>query len=404
MSILWWSSLLVAAYSPVSGLQWQCHEGTGRGRVDVVVGAGALHESEDARGVAHLLEHLLFRKGNFSYRHENGRTSLDFTHFYRTTTSAELPTAAEALLAEIATPSFTTEDVTVERKVVIKELQERGLARASGADPMFGGTPLARGPGGTERDVRGLSYEDALDFHRKFYGRGNVAIRIVNAPSCEGMKNRLETALNAWPQGPPAELPTIDRKEPGPVTVPSARFNQGYFWYQSDPLERLLWVAVGQHFRLEALRELRQNRGLIYTPDISIQTLGPGGIMSLVMDVGDNGREVAQWFDETVIALKTEPRVTAHLADAFQQVSQWLDEHPEVAALAAIRGEPDPKTLLDKLRRNVPQPALKAMLIERRRFGSDLPQSNILSLIILGLFGAGVLAVLFYTGRQFLDS
>ncbi len=399
----WTTAVMVAAYAPLEGVQWQCAQGAGTGRVDVVVGAGALHERTDARGVAHLLEHLLFRKSNFTYRHENGHTALDLTYYYRTAPAEALPAAVESLLRELMQPTFDADAVAVERKVVIKELQERGLDKARGPDPLFGNTPLASSPGGTARDVRGLGLQDVLQFHRDYYGKRNIAIRVIRAPDCAALQTQIQPLLRDWPDQPAAKAVTVTQTEAGPVTLPARNFRQGFYWYNASPEERLLWLAVGEHLRLRAFRELRQERGLIYTPDVNVRRVGPGGLLSFNVDAGENGREIARWFDDTVAALKTEPQVTVHLAEALAQVESWLNEHPEAAGLAAIRGEPEPTTVLSKLRSRVPQTLLKQMLTDQRRFGSEIAQRNIASLVVLGLFGLGVAAILLYAGRQFLN-
>src|SRR5687768_4658962 len=90
-------ALLIAqssAFSPVGGVEVSCLENlrgkVGRAKVEIVVGAGALDEGENERGVAHLLEHLLLRPINFD--DSNATTSWDHTSFYRDVTGGELQT------------------------------------------------------------------------------------------------------------------------------------------------------------------------------------------------------------------------------------------------------------------------------------------------------------------------
>ena len=404
MLLTWWAAAVIGAYAPVDGVQWSCSEGTGRGRIDAVVGAGALHE-KDSPGVAHLLEHLLFRKGNFAYRHENGKTAFDYTHYYRVVPQPELTAAAESLLKELTSPTFTAVDVDVERKVVIKELEERGLARSSGTDPLFRGTKLDRSPGGTAPQVERLVLADILHFHRQHYGRDNVAVRIVNAPDCEALLDHLRPVLKDWPTGVAAVVPKVSTEdEPGRVPIPSATYTQGYYWYRATPEERLLWVAVGEYLRLSAFRNLRQGQGLVYTPKMTVQHMGPGGLMAVEMDVKDRGVLVDEWFNTSIDTLTEAPNLKQQLDEAFEQVGQWLDEHPEVSALAAIRGEVPPRQLLRQLQETVDREQLRRMLVENRRFGSQVSERNIASLVILGLFGAAVLAVVLYAGRQILEA
>ena len=239
-----------------------------------------------------------------------------------------------------------------------------------------------------------------MAFHAKFYVKGNIAVRFSNARDCKAVEEAVQPIFSDWPPGPAAEVVKVVEKEPGPVTLPSPDFSVGYFWYAASPQERILWVAVAEHLKLGAYRELRQNRGLVYSPQMMVRHLGPGGLFRLSMNVEDNAREAARWFDETIAALKAEPNVTADLSDALNQAGQWLTENPEVEALAAIRGQQPPRKILTRFKKNVPRPLLERMLIDRRRFGSALPQTNILTYLILAGCGLGVLAFLRYVVKE----
>src|SRR5687768_7598088 len=99
-------ALLIAGaptFAEVSGVQVSCTENirgkSGRARVELVAGAGALHEAENEHGLAHLVEHLIFRPLGFD--HNQGATSWDYTAYFRDVRTTELSTAAIALVEAV---------------------------------------------------------------------------------------------------------------------------------------------------------------------------------------------------------------------------------------------------------------------------------------------------------------
>jgi hypothetical protein len=82
------------------------------------------------------------------------------------------------------------------------------------------------------------------------------------------------------------------------------------------------------------------------------------------------------------------------MAHAFTKLRKVLESDDVRAGLAAIRKEPQPVDILEKMSEPDLQAILQKLLVERRSFGTSTPESNVASLVVLGLFGAVVLGVL----------
>ena len=393
-----------ADFAPVSDVPVRCLENlrgkVGRARVEIVVGAGAIHEDPDARGVAHLLEHLLLRPLGFD--DSNGATAWDYTSYYRDVRGAALSTSAVDLVTALGDVAITPAAFDAERNVVLRELEERGASFRFEHDPMFGSTILERSPGGTIDAVRRLELEDAKRFHAEHYTKGNIAVTLSGAVDCAAILRRLEPLLAKIPDGDASELPRVEASEPGPFPLGSSEdvLIQGFYWYDATPSQEVVWRLVAKHLEQRALDVLRKERGLAYSPSAQIVRRGGGGMLELRVKTDGRADEAAAWFDEEVSALRSSSKPMSHMAAAVDPVRNALLDDSLRIALATIREEPAPESLLSKLDDVAVAKTLEALLVDRRSFGTASPQSNLWSILILALFGAVVVAVLVYLGKE----
>ncbi|MFT7524621.1 MAG: zinc protease, partial [Candidatus Paceibacteria bacterium] len=157
---------------------------------------GAADEAPGKSGIAHLLEHLLFKgtkkmePGEFSRivsangGSENAFTSNDYTGYFQRVAADRLELMMTMEADRMRGLILTEEDVETERDVV---LEERNSRTESNPGSLFSeqrmaalylnhpyGIPII----GWKHEVEQLSRDDALAFYRKFYAPNN-AILIV---------------------------------------------------------------------------------------------------------------------------------------------------------------------------------------------------------------------------------
>lgn len=399
--------LLAATFEPTGGVALSCQENLrgkiGRARVEVVIGAGALHEGETERGVAHLLEHLVLRPLGFD--DGNGATGWDYTQYHRNVNAEQLVPAASELLQQLRTPKLNAEDVALEKRIVLRELEDSGTSHVeTHDDPVFGSSSLARSPGGSAASVRDLDPDAVARFHSGHYVRGNIAVLLRGAVDCSAARAALAPILSEFSNGPASEVPKINNQEPGQVTLPSTpgNFVAGFYWYNASMQQELLYRLVAKHLEQQAIDELRKKRGLTYSPQARFLRRGPGGQILLQVQTSSGDSEVQEWYDASLQALLTTPEPHKALSAAIPELRKMLEQDGVRAGLAQIRGEPSPFKVLQSLNDTNLRTALPPLLSSRRAFGSAVPQSNVGSLLILGLFGLLVLGALFYAYREFL--
>ncbi len=163
---------------------------------DVWVEAGAIAEPQEWSGMAHFLEHMIFKGspnvtvGEFDWLIENtggianAATSYDYAHFYLTTASSHLKQTLPALADILLRANIPDEEFIREREVVIEEIY------SSHNDPDFLGFQALcqntyqchpyRRPNLGEKEVLLEQTPDHMRcFHRTHYQPENMTIVIV---------------------------------------------------------------------------------------------------------------------------------------------------------------------------------------------------------------------------------
>src|SRR6476620_1818377 len=158
---------------------------------------GAADEPRGSSGIAHFLEHLMFKgtdaipPGQFSKivarngGEDNAVTNHDVTAYFQRVAKDRLPTVMAMEADRMANLRLSEEDVTTERKVILEErrrrvdndlssiLQEQMMAALYTKHPY--GIPII----GWAHEVAGLDRDDALAFYKRFYAPNNALLVVA---------------------------------------------------------------------------------------------------------------------------------------------------------------------------------------------------------------------------------
>lgn len=387
-----WAAILASAvtYTDTGGIQVGCIE-AGNPAVEIVVGAGALHEEEGTDGAAHVLEHMLLRP--LGYDDNNGTTEWDFTNYFASAPSTELSTKAVDLIRAVRT--FNERDFEKEKQVVLREL-ERG-AGAYLTDTIFADTLFDRRIGGTEQTVSRLDLATLRRFHERYYVKGNIAVNVRGAPDCETFRRRIEPELAEFAEGPAAKKPAEQSDQYGRKGLPNApdRFVEG-FYFLDEPVEAHMALrVVGAWFQERALADLRADKGITYSPQARFTRMGGAGLLLLEVETKEPGT-AAEWYQDTLNVLVTAKSPRTEMKQAFRQVGERFGSARTEEALAAIRGERMPREALAGLDDATLRPLLGRLLAQKRSVGTGgfglgaQVALLFIGLIVLGFFGVVV--------------
>ena len=211
---------------------------------------GSADEEPGKSGIAHFLEHLLFKgteklePGEFSQivqangGSDNAFTSWDYTGYFQRVAADRLELLMELEADRMRNLQLTEEVVLPERDVVLEERNQRVENSPGG---LFGeqrrasqwlnhryGIPII----GWRHEIAELGLEDALEFYRRYYAPNN-AILIV-AGDVEPQEVRMLAQKHYGPLEPTIDLPERERVQEPPqlaerrVMFSDARVAQPY--------------------------------------------------------------------------------------------------------------------------------------------------------------------------------
>lgn len=272
--------------------------------IGLAVNAGSRDESSDKQGLAHFVEHTIFKgtrrrsSWHVSNRMEsiggelNAYTSKEETLIYTNAPSGHAERAIELLADLVAGSSFPAVEIEKERDVVIEEIHSYQDSPSDSVydifdDMLYSGSGIGHNILGTPESVRGLSGTDCRGFIEDFYVPGNMVLYAAS-PDEERVIERLANKyfgtlhLAGKPknrQNPPMNRPfseIIERDGHQAHTIIGART----FGRDDDRRFALFLLnnfLGGPCMNSRLNQELRERRGYVYTVDSSVALLSDAG-------------------------------------------------------------------------------------------------------------------------------
>jgi predicted Zn-dependent peptidase len=200
--------------------------------VGIWVRSASAHESREVMGAAHLLEHLVFkgteRRTQKQIAEElevrggslDAYTSRDHTSFQAHVLDADVPLAVEVLTDLVRHPLLRTEDLELERNVVLDEINSvldtpDDLVFELHARTLWPEHPYGYSILGTPESVARLSVTELTARHRGGYYRGNCVIAAAGHVDHDQLLTVLER--EGWFEGP------LEPARPAITSLPARR-------------------------------------------------------------------------------------------------------------------------------------------------------------------------------------
>jgi zinc protease len=209
---------------------------------------GAADETPGKSGLAHFLEHLLFKgtkknpQGLFSQTvatiggSENAFTSSDYTGYFQRTTRDRLKLMMEFESDRMTNLVLTDNEVKPELQVVLEERNSRveNNVNARLAEQMeaalYLNHPYGRPVIGWRQEIEGLTREDALAFYKRFYTPNNAILIVAGDVTPDEVKKLAEETYGRVPrvaEVPPRKRPQEPKQDaPRTVTLADPRVTQ----------------------------------------------------------------------------------------------------------------------------------------------------------------------------------
>ena len=276
----------------------------------VAFDAGARNERPQENGMAHFLEHLVFKGGESYPTYKdvnetaerlggvlNAYTSHDLVAFHITVRAESAGPAIDLLSDFVGRPRLDAEELDRERGVVIQEINRAYDQPSMVAEYLidraaFGDHPLGRTVLGPEENLRGFTREGIVAFReRRWAGARGGAFLVGNLEHLPA-EAELQERFARFPA-----LPEPEPYEPAPGFAPQTLVerrdtNQSHLRmiYRpdiavADPRERaalsIYSTLLGGSMGSRLFEEIREKRGLCYSVSALIHTFADAPILQL---------------------------------------------------------------------------------------------------------------------------
>ena len=280
--------------------------------LQIAARVGAADEGPGERGLAHFLEHMLFRKTPTRDVDEiagaiegaggwiNAFTSFDLTVYHATVPTDGLALATEILVDMARNALFRPEDIAQEIEVVLEEI---GRAEDSppcvAADALFAicfrdhpyGAPIL----GDRRSVEGITPKLLEGFYERWYGADNLVVVAAGDFEAAGFAAQLRSAFRgALPRGtqrarPRAGLPRALRATALRRPFERARLELAWPGAALDdddaPLLEMLAFALGGGESSRLVRRVKEEQGCVDGIDAHCYAPLDRGILGVSADL-----------------------------------------------------------------------------------------------------------------------
>lgn len=196
--------------------------------------AGALDEVNGKTGVAHLLEHMMFKgtkkvpAGQFSRLiaaaggKENAFTGMDFTAYFQQLEKSKLPLAMRLEADRMANLIITREEFAKEIQVVMEERRwrtddkPRALVNEQFNALAYRAHPYGRPVVGHMNDLEHMTAEDAQDWYQRFYAPNNAVLVVVGDVNAAEVFKLAKSTFGQLTEKPlPVRKPQREPKQTG---------------------------------------------------------------------------------------------------------------------------------------------------------------------------------------------
>src|SRR6201987_1850243 len=239
---------------------------------------GSADETSGKSGLAHFLEHLMFKgtsqhpAGEFSQTvlriggNENAFTSADYTGYFQRVPREQLGSMMEFEADRMTGLVLRDENVLPERDVVLEEFNMRVANNPEARlteqimAALYLNHPYGRPVIGWHQEIEKLHRQDELAFYRRFYAPNNATLVIAGDVEANDIRPMVERGVGAVPARPAIPVQRARPQEPEPaaartVTLSDPRVEQpGLRRYYLVPSAAT--AAAGESAVLDVLAQL----------------------------------------------------------------------------------------------------------------------------------------------------
>jgi zinc protease len=195
---------------------------------------GAADEPKGVSGIAHFLEHLMFKStdkipsGEFSKivarlgGQDNAFTGHDVTSYFQRISKERLATVMEMEADRMVNLKLTEKEVLTERDVILEERRSRvennpaAIMDEQMSAALYYAHPYGIPVIGWEHEIAKLSRQDAMGFYKHYYAPNNAILVVAGDVTPEEVKTLAEQTYGTIPANPAVPAVRVRPMEPAP--------------------------------------------------------------------------------------------------------------------------------------------------------------------------------------------
>ncbi len=288
---------------------------------------GSRHETDEESGIAHFVEHMLF-KGTSTRSAEDIAQTIDsiggqmdaftakeYASYYIKVLDEHLPLAVDVLSDIVMRPAFSAEDIEREKKVVAEEIKmvedtPDDLVHELFTERFWQDHPLGRPILGTKDTVESLSADGLRRYFSTAYSSPNLIVSAVGNIEHQQVRDLVARCFEGLPgvsepltDQPPRVVPhvLIRNKE-----LEQSHVCLGTSGYQQDHEDRyasyVLNTVLGGSMSSRLFQNVREKRGLAYAVFSGLSAYRDAG--SVTIYAGCANDVVGELIDLVIVELR----------------------------------------------------------------------------------------------------
>lgn len=303
------------------------------------IGSGSRLEKGAERGIAHFMEHMLFKGTTTRTAEDIARvvdsvggyldayTTKELVSYNTKVLDEHLPLAWDVVSDLILNPVFKQEDIEKEKQVILEELKmeldnPEYVVHELFCKLVWKGHGLGRPIIGTKQTIEAFSREDLLAYHRRIYVPANIVVTAAGNLEHERIVAMVEERFGSLAPGKALAQPAAAVME-APIELKKKRLQQAHL-YIGAPSEAVshpdrfgiyvLNTILGGGMSSRLFQNIRERQGLVYAVMSDLMSYRDCGLMAIYAGC----------------SAESLPRVIASVMEEFRSLKEKLVDDEEL--------------------------------------------------------------------------
>ena len=258
--------------------------------IGVFVKSGSRYEDGKFQGIAHFIEHTVFKgtkkRSAFDISREieklggeiNAYTSSEHTLFYVRLLSKDAEKGFDILSDILEHPTFDAPLIEKERGVILEEIQEyfddpQDICQTEALKSIWGDSPVSNNPLGVEDTVKYITHEDLKNYFNRFFNANNIFISVAGDIDDKTLNRMLEKYFSDFNKDeftPRINKPKFVfearefKKDTAQIHI-AFTFKGSKLFSRENVVSTIFNTILGGNMSSRLFQKLREERGLVYT-------------------------------------------------------------------------------------------------------------------------------------------